>query len=1828
MFAHLTTNAQFNPDYSQNYHSQVSFWTNYYDSLDAVYAQNGNGSYKLPGYSQFVKWRNHWKMFMPSSGDWADAEVIYDLNKQYKTGIQLDNASRIINGTYNPLIKANDWIELGPTSLESIKTKNSANDWLSAHVPGSNNLESGNHVAAIRKLYKNPTNDDVLYALGLGSSRVGLGAGGVFFSIDGGGNWNVMGTDEIHLPEFSSLAVKPQGEGANPNEEYVFISHVNGKVYRMKQSEEVWIECSYNGQYCYPVKLCDYNNISTIQNDPNSLPFVDEIYNNTHGKKIMSNELDFAKKDANSSRYSRLIVSRDNGLFYTDNPTAQLTINGTSINNSIQWVNLCDPADNNSNLYSRISNIPLINPNAEGKHFQFTDFESYEKNGQVVYLAMIQTLEHDANNDYFENDFFRQYVFQSTDFGITWNRLGVNEANSPDGLTGLKFKNDLKLMFRPGNIEVKYMNPSCFYVVGPGDDATSSNLIGEFHLNKWNFASSTWDDYGSSIYVGGAGFVHPNAFKFDPNNEDNWWIFCNGVKKMKNGQLSTYNDYNVNFHADARDLLVIGNKLLLATDGGVYRSQIGTNDHVMSISSEGLGMAESESVGLAQSPPFYVASGFWHAGLQVYNPSVGEWHYRLIGDGTHGYIPFLDNEVFIAGDQQSNHEILKNYDLLHTGGTMDYIRASENVYDLYFGLDDINASTNVGLKYWYGSSNLNSASFFQNGNGANIEYEFAHTFIREIPNAPNKVSTLQVPRTDVFGVRTGGVLRIFDGVTEINPALNIINEFITDDVYKEILGITDPNENPGANPVDYVFDPRGNGDFYLVLNGSPDFQYQGRGRIVKYDASSDIFIDISKPADDAFNSNDPYFPAWISINDIEMDRQTGRLYIGTAHGVYYLDETANEWINYSPNVPMINTQINIRHCTGEIFASTTYRGIWHTNLKRDVSTPTLEWNITANETWDSRVNLFCTLVIEPGATLTVKDELIVYGNQKIIVKPGGKLRVIGGHITSNCGDFWKGIEVWGSSSLEQTAQNQGVLVINHQATIENARFAVRMWEPGNWLSTGGKLIAYNSTFKNNFKSVEYMPYHSFGNNGVENMNTGIVSNCKFIWTDDHFSVQGTHSATGISLYDVNGVRIQGNDFSDERTTLEYASDHATGVVSADASYRVIGRSLALGAQSTTQHTEYNENGYDISNFENMYRGVHVMNFNSQAAVIVDHCKFLNSQIGIELNAADNAHLTRNFFHTDYQHVDEITQPIGMLLKNATAFNVEGNIFDNDIFVSSGSGVELGQGVVVDNSSIENNRIRRNSYSNLHRANVAFGVNTNDDDIEGGTEGLQWLCNDYQSSYYIDQAFVTGGAAINVLDEQGVRRMQGDPSEPAGNTFTFGNSSIPLDYNYLSEDPDEVKYYVNDALVAAPNLISGEIEVIQIPQQNECGTIFNDPIVSSDGKLISTTKKAALKGELSETINDLETALLTLQENIEDVNSVALYNKVANLDANTWAALHEELMEGSPYLNRDLMEILGNQSNPHYPHAWYTELVLANPELMERTSFLDYLQNKTIPLPSQYYSTILNSRFDVISAYGDSYNEITMLEDKKRRLANLLLINEVSDTLAVDWDEFIDLTQQRNDFMRLQQLVDLHLGLHDVSVANDYLDSISNLIAALPNAYNKKNMASYFTVKEYILDSLIGNSGVVEGIDSLAIVQLLQYKNNYEGLLGGAQAINILCFHAGMCEDALMYQVQSGRGKSLEGGSWEDEFTEDITLSNQYVVMPNPNDGIFMVQKPEGVKLQEVMVFGSDGRKISFDMVQQNENSFKIILKNPVSGVYYLHLIDEFNVRYVEKISIN
>ena len=53
-----------------------------------------------------------------------------------------------------------------------------------------------------------------------------------------------------------------------------------------------------------------------------------------------------------------------------------------------------------------------------------------------------------------------------------------------------------------------------------------------------------------------------------------------------------------------------------------------------------------------------------------------------------------------------------------------------------------------------------------------------------------------------------------------------------------------------------------------------------------------------------------------------------------------------------------------------------------------------------------------------------------------------------------------------------------------------------------------------------------------------------------------------------------------------------------------------------------------------------------------------------------------------------------------------------------------------------------------------------------------------------------------------------------------------------------------------------------------------------------------------------------------------------------------------------------------------------------------------------------------------------------------------------------------------------------------------------------------------------------------------------------------------------------------------------------------------------------------MIYGSDGRKISFDILEQNENSFKIILKNPTPGVYFLHLLDEHQVRSVEKISIN
>ena len=113
------------------------------------------------------------------------------------------------------------------------------------------------------------------------------------------------------------------------------------------------------------------------------------------------------------------------------------------------------------------------------------------------------------------------------------------------------------------------------------------------------------------------------------------------------------------------------------------------------------------------------------------------------------------------------------------------------------------------------------------------------------------------------------------------------------------------------------------------------------------------------------------------------------------------------------------------------------------------------------------------VVIDSNFTLTVNCKVYIAGGSRIIVRPGGKLIVNGGTLTSACdGEMWQGIIVEGNRALRQTGSNQGSVILT-DAIIENAREAISTHRADDslWVGTGGIVQATNTLFRNNRRSV-------------------------------------------------------------------------------------------------------------------------------------------------------------------------------------------------------------------------------------------------------------------------------------------------------------------------------------------------------------------------------------------------------------------------------------------------------------------------------------------------------------------------------------------------------------------------------------------------------------------------------------------------------------------------------------------------------------------------------------------------------------------------------------
>lgn len=136
------------------------------------------------------------------------------------------------------------------------------------------------------------------------------------------------------------------------------------------------------------------------------------------------------------------------------------------------------------------------------------------------------------------------------------------------------------------------------------------------------------------------------------------------------------------------------------------------------------------------------------------------------------------------------------------------------------------------------------------------------------------------------------------------------------------------------------------------------------------------------------------------------------LYAGTDVGIFVnLDasDPRSPWLPFNSGLPVcLVTDLEMNYCQGKIVAASFGRGVWASPFAQPaVFEPR---RIGRDTTWDYGL-LRSDVVVQSGATLTLRGKVRVAAGKKITVEKGAGLILDGAHLTDLCGEPWLGIAI-------------------------------------------------------------------------------------------------------------------------------------------------------------------------------------------------------------------------------------------------------------------------------------------------------------------------------------------------------------------------------------------------------------------------------------------------------------------------------------------------------------------------------------------------------------------------------------------------------------------------------------------------------------------------------------------------------------------------------------------------------------------------------------------------------------------------------------------------
>ncbi len=471
------------------------------------------------------------------------------------------------------------------------------------------------------------------------------------------------------------------------------------------------------------------------------------------------------------------------------------------------------------------------------------------------------------------------------------------------------------------------------------------------------------------------------------------------------------------------------------------------------------------------------------------------------------------------------------------------------------------------------------------------------------------------------------------------------------------------------------------------------------------------------------------------------------------------------------------------------------------------------------------------LVVESPNTLTVSGTLRLGDTCKIIVRPGGKLVVDGGTLTSACpSEMWQGVEVVGDRTKQQLSQYQGKVELMNGATIENALCGIRtgLSSDVNFATTGGIIFASEAIFLNNCRAVEINSYaYPVPGTAV----TDYVSNfnrCSFtVDSNNLFAPNYTAFTEHVKLWDVKGVDFYGCTFEN---LTNGNTNKGRGIYADDAGVIV---ETYCTRPLYENECECPDTLATYGSFSGFNTAIEVNTTGNPYAVRVNETDFENNGTGVKINGNNYVTVINNNFNL--QKIPRLSaNQYGLYLDNCTGYWVEGNTFVK----SSNSNYPTSTGIYVNNSGSATNSLYRNDFSHLY-----YGIY-----LSGKSGGLSMSCGSFDNNTY----------GIYIASRAIVAPIQGSSSKGADISFpTVLTSSI---YN---AGPNTITYYYG---VTGTHYPTNYVNIIPVPTKNEntcsptpCNALPNPgpgPADGLAGEMTSDTYHAAVRAIMADSLLDL------------------------------------------------------------------------------------------------------------------------------------------------------------------------------------------------------------------------------------------------------------------------------------------------------------------------------------------------------------------------------------